>query len=533
MKTIITCITAFWLLSVNAQEINYVSAKSGLLVRTQPDKSSKKTGKLPFATKVQLLNKTGKSLRIVDNGETINGQWVQVKDTRTNKIGYVFSGYLVLKNPSTIREKAATKSKNYYLVTNQDFGPINSETLKSDLVTLFDKSQISETVVDSYEGIDILGTEISFKNSNNNITIQWYDDTNTPSRVTTNFQHSDWATSNGIKIESPMEEVQKWNKKVFSINGFEIDEYLAGLVNNWNSGSLEGLQIQFEVTNNVPVEDYQKIMGRDVFSDNEILHKAGLKVKEIALGFPKLSQEEKNKNSITYFINCVKTSDKEKIADMISYPLNRSKPIPSIKNKKEFLKRYTEVFDAELIALIINSDVKKDWMDFKEKEYTTLNHDVILSYGYRSIRSIHTISKKEKLIQKRLINEEKTQLHTSLRDFEKPELSITTEKLLIRIDELKNGMYRYASWKKGTSILTKPDIILENGEHQNYGTGGNYGYEFINEAYKYIIYVNVIGPREVPPFNLTIHKIADENEYGYTDPIKSIPAELLKKDEVH
>jgi len=48
---------------------------------------------------------------------------------------------------------------------------------------------------------------------------------------------------------------------------------------------------------------------------------------------------------ISNFIDCFKTQNIEKLSSLISFPLKREYPIPDIKNKQEFLKRYNEIFD--------------------------------------------------------------------------------------------------------------------------------------------------------------------------------------------
>ncbi len=64
---------------------------------------------------------------------------------------------------------------------------------------------------------------------------------------------------------------------------------------------------------------------------------------------------------IKSFIENVKNSKKEAVAAIVVYPLKRDYPIPVIKNKAEFVKRYNEIFDADLINEISKSDPAKDW----------------------------------------------------------------------------------------------------------------------------------------------------------------------------
>ena len=54
-------------------------------------------------------------------------------------------------------------------------------------------------------------------------------------------------------------------------------------------------------------------------------------------------------------------------------------------------------------------------------------------------------------------------LHPSIENFESKELIFETSKFLIRIDEMENGKYRYASWSNDKTMKDKPDLIIENG----------------------------------------------------------------------
>lgn len=90
-----------------------------------------------------------------------------------------------------------------------------------------------------------------------------------------------WSMRNLVSIPVGMsiQAVEKINGKPFTINGFEIDGYLAGLVQNWEGGTLEKRLVQFEVKNELPQEEYVQIMGDGgIKSDHPLLRKAGLVV---------------------------------------------------------------------------------------------------------------------------------------------------------------------------------------------------------------------------------------------------------------
>ena len=54
---------------------------------------------------------------------------------------------------------------------------------------------------------------------------------------------------------------------------------VAGKAVDWKGGKLTGRVVQFGVTEELPTEEYQQIMGGDLFSsENPIMKKAKLKV---------------------------------------------------------------------------------------------------------------------------------------------------------------------------------------------------------------------------------------------------------------
>ena len=127
-----------------------------------------------------------------------------------------------------------------------------------------------------------------FDNTADNITIEWNDGNLTPKIIRIENLNSNWKTKEGVGIGSTIKEVEKANGKPFTIYGYEIDAYLAGTVKNWNSGNLQGLNLQFKITKEIPVEVYMEMIGdRGILSNNPLLEKAGLQVENITVGFNK------------------------------------------------------------------------------------------------------------------------------------------------------------------------------------------------------------------------------------------------------
>jgi hypothetical protein len=112
----------------------------------------------------------------------------------------------------------------------------------------------------------------------------------------------------------------------------------------------------------------------------------------------------------------------------------------------------------------------------------------------------------EKKLRKDLIDNKKKYLHSSLKTFESPTYKIKTKNYLIRIDELTNDKYRYASWKTTKKETSKPDIVMNDGELELDGSVGNQSITFVQGKYTYIIYRNSIGEKNSPDITLEIKK---------------------------
>jgi hypothetical protein len=83
----------------------YNSSENSLIVRQEPDSSSKKIGKLKFGEKVEIIQRTKIKMTITDNGQEIEGRWYNIISSENKSLsGYVFSGYLTNQYISNKRE---------------------------------------------------------------------------------------------------------------------------------------------------------------------------------------------------------------------------------------------------------------------------------------------------------------------------------------------------------------------------------------------------------------------------------------------
>jgi hypothetical protein len=214
----------------------------------------------------------------------------------------------------------------------------------------------------------------------------------------------------------------------------------------------------------------------------------------------------KEQQKLVYdFIDYIKNNDREKLADKISFPFNREYPIPSIKNEQEFLVRYNEVFDDTLTKTIVDSKPSSDWSAVGRRGIMLLNGEVWLDYDGRLI-AVNYQSHAEAKKRVELIDIDRSQLNESLKQFKEPVLILETIKYRIRIDDMGEGFYRYASWKLESKMNEKPDIIIFKGEYKPDGSGGNHSFIFHNGEYTYDCAIIILGEDGLPPAYLTIYK---------------------------
>jgi len=122
------------------------------------------------------------------------------------------------------------------------------------------------------------------------------------------------------------------------------------------------------------------------------------------------------------------------------------------------------------------------------------------------ITAVNYQSDFEKNLRMELISKNKNNFHVTLKTFQNPVYKIKTSKYLIRIDEITDNNYRYASWKSGEKESSKPDRIIENGQWEFKGSGGNHVITFKNGIYIYKVYRNIIGVDNSSDITLEIEK---------------------------
>ncbi|SIP99473.1 hypothetical protein [Aeromonas hydrophila] len=204
-------------------------------------------------------------------------------------------------------------------------------------------------------------------------------------------------------------------------------------------------------------------------------------------------------------IDAAKGRDPQVLARQIKYPFKQEYPIPVIKSPSEMVARFDEVFDDAILNSISSSRVGQDWQAMGWRGIMLGSGEVWLDFDGKVIGINHQTAQAAKL-KAELIARQKSELHPSVREYKSPELMWQTAKFTIRIDELGDGRYRYASWAKGKTLADKPDLVLKNGAVRVEGTGGNHTYLFTSGPYRYECVVTVLGERGMPPGELVVYQ---------------------------
>ncbi|WP_374956629.1 hypothetical protein [Aeromonas sp. HMWF015] len=208
---------------------------------------------------------------------------------------------------------------------------------------------------------------------------------------------------------------------------------------------------------------------------------------------------------VQQLVDAAEARDHQALANQMKYPFKQEYPIPAIKTPAEMLTRFDEVFDDAILTSIATSRVGQDWQTMGWRGIMLGSGEVWMDFDGKVIGINHQTAQAAKL-KAELIARQKSGLHPSVQEYKSPELMWQTEKFIIRIDELDDGHYRYASWAKGKTLTDKPDLVLKNGTVRVEGTGGNHTYLFTSGPYRYECVVTVLGERGVPPGELVVYK---------------------------
>lgn len=91
---LLVCLTFSY---AQAQDLQYVSAENGLIVRAKPSRGANRIDTVDYGTQVEITEHTNLQLDVLDNGKKLSGKWVKIRGTHAYEFineGYVFNGFL-------------------------------------------------------------------------------------------------------------------------------------------------------------------------------------------------------------------------------------------------------------------------------------------------------------------------------------------------------------------------------------------------------------------------------------------------------
>lgn len=215
------------------------------------------------------------------------------------------------------------------------------------------------------------------------------------------------------------------------------------------------------------------------------------------LSWSQLSQP-RDIDFVKSFIAPFKTQDVKAISAYINFPLDRPYPIENIRDSTDFIKRFDEVFNKELIEEITSSSPEENWTKMGYQGIMLHHGSLWLDPYDKKLISVNRENQKTKQLEAQYTETYRASLHPSLRIFKTAILSMETKQFKIVIDRLEDGSYRFASWRRLKKMSQKPDVVILEGQKDFEGSGGNHFYTFRHKTYTYICHVYVLGFKNIP-----------------------------------
>ena len=94
MKQYTFLILLLFAFSLSGQQIQYVNADNGLIIRSKPDRTGDRIGKLSYGSGVKVIKETDIQLQVKDGEQIIMGAWTEIEEVNGSLKGFVFNGYL-------------------------------------------------------------------------------------------------------------------------------------------------------------------------------------------------------------------------------------------------------------------------------------------------------------------------------------------------------------------------------------------------------------------------------------------------------
>lgn len=232
------------------------------------------------------------------------------------------------------------------------------------------------------------------------------------------------------------------------------------------------------------------------------------------------------------FKEVIKTDNPEIIANYIEYPYSRYNPLPDIENKEDFINNYELIFDDWLKQVITDSKLE-DW-DKVGWRGIMLHRGLVWINKDGKLKAINYHPDKAKEYAVKWYQNDKASIYEPLREYDENVAVFKTDTKLGRIDKIDideyNSQYRLALWDNGSDMSVKPDVLISDGTVEYFGSANNTEYRFKSGDYKYVFFINYVGPMDMKPYELGIYRNAEENaeEFNHGKQVAFEEAHLVK-----
>jgi hypothetical protein len=173
-------------------------------------------------------------------------------------------------------------------------GPFKAGMTRSDLVTLFGATNVTDGVEGGPEGMEIPVSYLFASDPAKRAVVRWFEGpaaTRTISGIYADSLDPAWALPGGLKPGADIAAVETANGRPFTLSGFGWD--YGGAATDWKGGAFSAgapacnVQVRFEHGQDVPEDALLSVSGDAGFSsDLPAMRAVAPLTAEIALGFP-------------------------------------------------------------------------------------------------------------------------------------------------------------------------------------------------------------------------------------------------------
>jgi hypothetical protein len=194
------------------------------------------------------------------------------------------------QNENIETEDTPAPSNKYLIVSGKSVGEINHLFNYNHLLNTFGSNRVEDIELSLPDALGTYTVTIVDKDTPSELIIVWKENLfhQKISYIEITRPESPYSTGNNIRIGTTLEMLEKINGKPITFFGFESD--YAGMVINYNEGSLEGSRLGITLDKkNIPLDAVSKKLSGDIklHSDDDIVQpfKTHILVSSMAVAF--------------------------------------------------------------------------------------------------------------------------------------------------------------------------------------------------------------------------------------------------------